>query len=129
MIDKVGKKVVGLSLKSVDLQTAIPKSTEVAKVKQIEERDAGNRQQQLATEFQRRVERRQQQVTSSPHLRESRVDPDGRGAGRSAGRGPGRGPDQQAGRQARGDGRTGPDESPPGPPPESGKGKRLDITI
>ncbi|MHB8926028.1 MAG: hypothetical protein ACYC9Q_00010 [Bacillota bacterium] len=112
-----------MSLKSVDLQTAIPKSTEIAKVKQVEDRDAGNRQQQFATQFQRRVERRQQQVTSSPDLRQSRVDPDAQG--------------DRGGEQAPDDGRRPPAEGRPGesparrgkPEPGPGKGKRLDITI
>ncbi len=116
------KKVVGLSLKSVDLQTAIPKSTEVAKVKQVEDREAGNRQQQFATQFQRRVERRRQQVSSTPDLHGARVDPDarrGRDGGEAAdGEGrPGAGGREENQAQGR--------KPEPGP----GKGKRLDITI
>ncbi len=111
-----------MSLKSVDLQTAIPKSTEVAKVKQVEDREAGNRQQQFATQFQKRVERRQQQVNSATDRRGSRVDPDADNGrdGRQAADGEGRpGAGGREEKQAQ-------DRKPePGP----GKGKRLDITI
>lgn len=110
-----------MSLKSVDLQTAIPKSTEVAKVKQVEDREAGNRQQQFATQFQRRVERRQQQVNATPDFHGSRVDPDAHGS-REGGQAPdGDGPGAEGRQEKEGQGRK--------PEPGPGKGKRLDITI
>lgn len=113
-----------MSLKSVDLQTAIPKSTEIAKVKQVEDRDASNRQQQFATQFQQRVERQQRQVTSSPQTRNPKVDPDSRG-------------NQQGGAGEEGKERREPGRSPGDPTeaakarpePGPGRGKKLDIVI
>ena len=116
------KKVVTVSLKSVDLQTSIPKSTEVAKVKQVEDREAGNRQQQFATQFQRRVERRQRRVNSAPDPHGSLVDPDAQN-----GRDGGRSPDEE-GRPSAG-GREEKQAQGRRPEPGPGKGKRLDITI
>ncbi len=115
---------MAMSLRPVDIQTAIPKSTEVAKVKQVQDNDAQSRQVQFATQFQQRVERRQQQVTASPQTRDSRVDPDSR---RRQGR-------EEEGQEGDGGGRPG--EAPrPGatggtrPEPGPGRGKKLDITI
>ncbi|MHB8757738.1 MAG: hypothetical protein ACYC6V_06975 [Bacillota bacterium] len=111
-----------MSLKSIDLQTAIPKSTEVAKVRQVEDREAGNRQQQFATQFQKRVERRRQQVNSAPDPHGSHVDPDAHG-----GRDGGQSPDEEG--RGGGGGREEKQAQGRRPEPGPGKGKRLDITI
>ncbi|HEY3315700.1 MAG TPA: hypothetical protein VGL40_10560 [Bacillota bacterium] len=115
-----------MSLRPVDIQTVLPKSTEVAKVKQVQDNDPQSRQVQFATQFQHRVERRQQQVTASPQARDSRVDPDARGRkGREGEARDGRegeaGPGEAEAKAGAGGGKR------PGPGP--GRGKKLDITI
>jgi hypothetical protein len=70
-------------MKSIDLGTLLPKSTEVARNRQVEQQRPATVQQQFAAEAQKQVQRRQQSVQRSAASEKARIGQDQReGQGR-----------------------------------------------
>lgn len=65
-----------MSIKSMDMQTLIPKTTEVSRVQQIQNHRAQVGQEQFASQFRDQMVSRQQQVTDSPKAEKGRVAAD-----------------------------------------------------
>ncbi|MCL5046946.1 MAG: hypothetical protein M1598_09250 [Actinobacteria bacterium] len=62
-----------MSIRSVDLQTLIPRSTDAAKSQQVREHGPQVTQEQFAQQFRDQVERKNQQVGTSPKAEGGRV--------------------------------------------------------
>lgn len=100
-----------MSIKSMDMQTLIPKTTEVGRAQQIQNHRAQVGQEQFQAQFRDLMANRQQQVPDSPKPEKGRVAAE-----------------NQRGRQDSGTGKREKRESrKDGPITEEGKGRVLDI--
>ena len=112
-------------MKSVDLQTLLPRVTEVAKTRQVEQQRPGAAQQQFAAEIRRADTERGRQVPETKSADGQKVDRDG---GRRAG---GKAADQQRGRD--GTGKEDPDRpkeaGAKGARSRGGRGQIVDIVL
>lgn len=79
-----------MSIKSVDMQTLIQKTTEVGRTQKVQDDQPHTAQQQFAVRLQQEAEARSRQITARKEVDRPSVQPDGKGA---AGR-------DQSGRQA-----------------------------
>ena len=65
-----------MTIRAIDLQVLIPRSTEVSKVQQVSDHQAALQQQQHAEQWQHIAANRQQQVQRTPQNAGGKIDPD-----------------------------------------------------
>lgn len=65
-----------MSVRPIDLQVLIPRTTEVSRIQQVSDQQAALQQQQSAAEWQRLAANRQQQVQKPQQNVGGKIDPD-----------------------------------------------------
>jgi hypothetical protein len=68
--------VDGVSVRPIDLQVLIPRTTEISRIQQVSDHQAALQQQQSAAEWERLAANRQQQVQKPQQNAGGRVEPD-----------------------------------------------------
>ena len=114
-----------MSIRSVDLQTLIPRSTEAARAQQVREQGPQVTQEQFAQQLRHQVERKSRQVETSPRAEGGRVTEgkkDNKGAKKEKGK-----PSSRA--KAQGGDEESAGQSPAFPSGPGAVGKRLDIRL
>lgn len=107
-------------MKPMDMQALLPRSTDVARSRQVEIHRPAAAQQHGAQEMHRRSAQRHRAVVEADPVRGGRVSRDGKkGSGGEAG---GR-------RSAREDSAAGPGAPAPGPGPQATKGRLVDVVL
>lgn len=102
-----------MSLTSADMQNLIPKTQEVGRVRQVQDRQGEVNQQQTGSRFAEQVAQRLQQVPSSPRSHEARVDRDQKKKDRG----------NRDRREQRQDGKE------DGRPPDRDRGRHIDVRV
>jgi hypothetical protein len=80
-----------VSMRSVDIQSSLPKVADLAKTRQTQDKESETVQHHLVARLGERVSRRSRQVTSLPGAENPRVEPRKRNDDDRRGRGRGRG--------------------------------------
>ncbi len=71
-----------MSVRPIDLQVLIPRTTEISRMQQVSDQQAALQQQQSAAEWERLAANRQQQVQKPQQNAGGRVEPDAQESGR-----------------------------------------------